>query len=73
MESKIPDVAQIPGFCGDSAHKSYLSEFQDGEGFGKESRGLSPEVLIQFEIILKSMSENDKFNGICKILLLLWW
>jgi tRNA (cytidine/uridine-2'-O-)-methyltransferase len=35
------------------AHKSYLSEFQDGEGFGKESRGLSPEVLIQFENHLK--------------------
>ncbi|MCG9792547.1 tRNA (cytidine(34)-2'-O)-methyltransferase [Flavobacterium algicola] len=63
---QIPDLSRV-FLMSSHAEKSYLEiEFQDGDWlvFGKESKGLSPEVLSQFENHLKiPMSENIRsFN-----------
>ena len=65
-KAQIPDLARV-FLMSSHAVKSYLEiDFQDGDWlvFGKESRGLSEEVLIQFENHLKiPMSENIRsFN-----------
>ena len=65
-KSHIPDVSRV-FLMSSHAEKSYLEiEFQDGDWlvFGKESKGLSEEVLAQFENHLKiPMSTNIRsFN-----------
>ncbi|WP_339654993.1 tRNA (cytidine(34)-2'-O)-methyltransferase [Flavobacterium frigidarium] len=65
-KSQIPDVSRV-FLMSSHAEKSYLEiEFQDGDWlvFGKESKGLSEEVLAQFENHLKiPMSTNIRsFN-----------
>lgn len=65
-KSQIPDVSRV-FLMSSRADKSYLEiEFQDGDWlvFGKESKGLSEEVLSQFENHLKiPMSTNIRsFN-----------
>ena len=65
-KSQIPDVSRV-FLMSSHAEKSYLEiEFQDGDWlvFGKESKGLSEEVLSQFENHLKiPMSTNIRsFN-----------
>ena len=62
----IPDTSRV-FLMSSHASKSYLDvEFQDGDWlvFGKESKGLSEEVLVQFENHLKiPMSTNIRsFN-----------
>ena len=62
----IPDVSRV-FLMSSHAQKSYLEiEFQDGDWlvFGKESKGLSEEVLAQFDNHLKiPMSPNIRsFN-----------
>ena len=49
--AQIPDKSRV-FLMSSHAEKSYLeNQFQDGDWlvFGKESVGLSPEVLVQFE------------------------
>ncbi|MBC5839454.1 tRNA (cytidine(34)-2'-O)-methyltransferase [Flavobacterium muglaense] len=65
-KSVIPDSSRV-FLMSSHAQKSYLEiEFQDGDWlvFGKESKGLSEEVLAQFDNHLKiPMSENIRsFN-----------
>lgn len=65
-KSQIRDVSRV-FLMSSHAEKSYLEiEFQDGDWlvFGKESKGLSEEVLAQFENHLKiPMSTNIRsFN-----------
>ncbi|MCW2119599.1 tRNA (cytidine(34)-2'-O)-methyltransferase [Flavobacterium sp. 7A] len=65
-KAQIPDLSRV-FLMSSHAEKSYLDiEFQDGDWlvFGKESRGLSEEVLAQFDNHLKiPMSENIRsFN-----------
>ena len=65
-KAMIPDTARV-FLMSSHASKSYLDiEFQDGDWlvFGKESKGLSEEVLAQFENHLKiPMSTNIRsFN-----------
>ncbi len=65
-KAMIPDAARV-FLMSSHASKSYLDiEFQDGDWlvFGKESKGLSEEVLAQFENHLKiPMSTNIRsFN-----------
>ena len=65
-KSIIPDVSRV-FLMSSHAQKSYLEiEFQDGDWlvFGKESKGLSEEVLAQFDNHLKiPMSPNIRsFN-----------
>ncbi|MEC5166194.1 tRNA (cytidine/uridine-2'-O-)-methyltransferase [Flavobacterium sp. PL11] len=50
-KAQIPDLSRV-FLMSSHADKSYLqTEFKDGDWlvFGKESKGLSPEVLAQFE------------------------
>lgn len=65
-KSQITDLSRV-FLMSSHAEKSYLEiNFRDGDWlvFGKESKGLSPEVLAQFESHLKiPMSENIRsFN-----------
>ncbi len=65
-KSVIPDSSRV-FLMSSHAQKSYLEiEFQDGDWlvFGKESKGLSEEVLAQFDNHLKiPMSDNIRsFN-----------
>lgn len=65
-KSQIPDISRV-FLMSSHAEKSYLEiEFQDGDWlvFGKESKGLSEEILAQFENHLKiPMSTNIRsFN-----------
>ncbi|MGA9638675.1 tRNA (cytidine(34)-2'-O)-methyltransferase [Flavobacterium sp.] len=63
-KAQIPDLSRV-FLMSSHAEKSYLeTAFQDGDWlvFGKESKGLSPEVLAQFEHHL-TIPMSDKIRS----------